>query len=148
DVTLVSDAFVTTIGTENHGGETVAHRVTWRVGATGERVTEDAAVVVMAGGCTENPRLWLNSGLPNPNGWVGKGLTDHYVDVVTGVMPFYTGSTKGPGSTGRIDYPGYGMLEVVGDTPGLRAGLCAFSDAGIPGIYDNGLAGGAYGADS
>jgi hypothetical protein len=40
------------------------------------------------------------------------------------------------------------MLEVVGETPGLRAGLCAFSDAGVPGFYDNGLPGGAHGADS
>ncbi len=49
---------------------------------------------------------------------------------------------------GRIDFPGYGMLEVVGETPGLRAGLCAFSDAGIAGYYDNGLPGNAYGADT
>jgi len=40
------------------------------------------------------------------------------------------------------------MLEVVGETPGLRAALSAFSDAGIPGFYDNGLPGGGYGADS
>ncbi len=38
-------------------------------------------------GCTENPRLWLNSGLPNPNDWVGRGYTDHYFDWVIGVMP-------------------------------------------------------------
>lgn len=64
------------------------------------------------------------------------------------MMPFDTGSTRGPGSNGRIDFPGFGMLEVVGETPGLRAGLCAFSDAGIPGFYDNGLPGGAHGADT
>jgi choline dehydrogenase-like flavoprotein len=40
------------------------------------------------------------------------------------------------------------MLEPVGETPGLNAGLNAFSDAGIPGIYDNGLPGGSLGADS
>ena len=40
------------------------------------------------------------------------------------------------------------MLQVVGETPGLRAGLCAFSDAGIPGYYDNGLPGGSHGADT
>ena len=144
-VTLVADAFATRINTDS---SFIAHSVTWRVGATGEVLTEEAEVIVLACGTVENPRLWLNSGLPNPNGWVGQGLTDHFVDVVTGVMPFDTGSTRGPGSNGRIDYPGYGMLEVVGETPGLRAGLCAFSDAGIPGFYDNGLPGGSYGADT
>jgi choline dehydrogenase-like flavoprotein len=40
------------------------------------------------------------------------------------------------------------MLEVVGETPGLRAGLSAFSDAGIAGFYDNGASGGGHGADT
>jgi len=62
-------------------------------------------------------------------------------------MPFDTGSSRGPGCGGRIDFPAVGMLEVVGETPGLRSGLSAFNDAGIPGFYDNGLPGGAHGAD-
>ncbi|HEV8484932.1 MAG TPA: GMC family oxidoreductase N-terminal domain-containing protein [Blastocatellia bacterium] len=144
-VTLISDAFAVRV---NMDSDHVAKGITWRIGATGEVFTEEAVVVVLACGTVENPRLWLNSGLPNPNGWVGMGLTDHFVDAVTGVMPFYTGSTRGPGSAGRIDLPGYGMLEVVGETPGLRAGLSAFSDAGIAGFYDNGLPGGGYGADT
>jgi choline dehydrogenase-like flavoprotein len=60
-------------------------------------------------------------------------------------MPFDTGSSRGPGSGARIDYPGRGMIEPVGETPGLRAALSAFSDAGIPGYYNNGLS--ADGAD-
>ena len=60
-----------------------------------------ARVIVMAGGCTENPRLWLNSGLPNPNDWVGRGYTDHYLDWVIGTLPRYTGSSKGPSSAAR-----------------------------------------------
>ena len=44
-----------------------ARSVTWRVGATGELVTEEAHVIVLAAGAVETPRLWLNSGLPNPN---------------------------------------------------------------------------------
>jgi choline dehydrogenase-like flavoprotein len=143
-ITLIPDAFTVRIGTD---APSVARRVTWRVGTTGERFTEDARVIVLACGTVETPRLWLNSGLPNPNGWVGHGLTDHFVDAVTGLMPFDTGSSRGPGSGGRIDFPGAGMLEIVGETPGLRAALCAFSDAGIAGFYDNGLAGGAHGAD-
>jgi choline dehydrogenase-like flavoprotein len=143
-ITLISDAFATRIDTE----DSAARRVTWRIGNTGETFTEEALAVVLACGTVETPRLWLNSGLANPNGWVGRGLTDHFVDAVTGLMPFDTASTRGQGCGGRIDFPGVGMLEVVGETPGLRAGLSAFSDAGIAGIYDNGLANGAHGADS
>jgi len=144
-VTLQADAFVQAIETDGNGE---ARAVRWRVGATGEVSTEEARVIVLACGSIETPRLWLNSALPNPNGWVGRGLTDHFVDVVTGVMPFDTASSRGPGCNARIDYPGVGMLEPVGETPGLNAGLNAFSDAGIPGLYDNGLPGGAHGADS
>jgi GMC oxidoreductase len=113
--------------------------VTWRVAGSGEMVSEDARAIVLSCGTVETPRLWLNSGLPNPNGWVGRGLTDHFVDLVSGIMPFDVGSSRGPGSNGRIDYPGVGMLEVIGVTPGLDAFLHAFSDAGIAGAYDNGL---------
>jgi choline dehydrogenase-like flavoprotein len=144
-ITLVSDAFATRIDTD---AQSIARSVTWRIGATAEMFTEEAHAIVLSCGTVETPRLWLNSGLPNPNGWVGRGLTDHFVDAITGVMPFDTASTRGPGCGGRIDFPGVGMLEVVGETPGLRAALSAFSDAGIPGFYDNGLPGGDYGADT
>src|SRR4051812_17021274 len=143
-ITLITDAFALTVNTDGSS----ARSVTWRIGTTGAVFTEEARAIVLSCGTVETPRLWLKSGLPNSNGWVGRGLTDHYVDVVTGVMPFDVGTTRGPGSNGRIDYPGYGMIEVVGDTPGLRAGLCAFSDAGVPGYYDNGLPAGSYGADT
>lgn len=143
-MTLIADAFAVQVRTD---APSVARSVTWRIGATGELFTEEAQVIVLACGTVETPRLWLNSGLPNPNGWVGRGLTDHFVDAVTGLMPFDTGASRGPGSGGRIDIPGVGMLEVVGETPGLRAGLSAFSDAGIAGFYDNDLPGATGGAD-
>jgi choline dehydrogenase-like flavoprotein len=139
-VTLVPDAYVTRINTADEGGSPVAKSVTWRVGKTGERVTEEGKVIVMAGGCTEDPRLWLNSGLPNPNGWVGRGYTDHFFDWVIGIMPFETGSYKGVGSSARADFPGYGGLENVGLPPAIQAFSLTFSDAGIRGGYDNGLA--------
>jgi choline dehydrogenase-like flavoprotein len=113
--------------------------VTWRVGRTGEVHTEDARVVVLAGGCTETPRLWLNSGLPNPNGWVGRGYTDHFFDWVVGEFPFETGSYKGVGSSARVDFPGRGGLENVGLPPALQAFSALFSDSGIRGRYTNGL---------
>jgi choline dehydrogenase-like flavoprotein len=144
-ITLLADAFATCIYVDE---ASVARGISWRIGASGETFTEEAKVIVLCCGTVENPRLWLNSSLPNPNGWVGQGLTDHFVDAVTGVMPFYTGSTKGSGSGGRIDVPGYGMFEVVGETPGLRAALTAFSEAGVAGYYNNGLPGESYGADT
>jgi choline dehydrogenase-like flavoprotein len=143
-ITLIPDAFAVGISAD---ASLVARSVTWRIGASRELFTEDANVIVLACGTVETPRLWLNSGLPDPNGWVGHGLTDHFVDAVTGLMPFDTGASRGPGSGGRIDFPAVGMLEVVGETPGLRAALSAFSDAGIAGFYDNGLPGSAHGAD-
>jgi choline dehydrogenase-like flavoprotein len=146
--TLVTDAFVKKIETTGQGSDTVATGVTWRDTAGGDTHTEQAKVVVMAGGCTENPRLWLNSGLPNPNDWVGRGYTDHDFDWVVGVMPFYTGSSKGPASAARVDYPGHGGLEQAGLTPGLQAFAANFSDAGMAGWYDNGTPMGKAGADS
>jgi choline dehydrogenase-like flavoprotein len=132
-VTLVADAFVVSIDTAD--GE--ARGVTWRDTNTGEDTSEEAKVVVMAAGCTENPRLWLNSGLPNPNDWVGRGYTDHHFDWLIGVLPRYTGSSKGPGSAARCDFPGRGGLENVGLPPALQAFSSTFSDAGIAGHYDN-----------
>jgi choline dehydrogenase-like flavoprotein len=143
-VKLKTDAFVVSINTD---AQSTARSVTWRIGATGEKVTEEAQVIVMACGAIETPRLWLMSGLPNPNDWVGRGLTDHHFDTVIGVMPFDTGSSKGPGSAARADFPGYGMLENTGATPAGQASVFTFSDAGIAGFYDNGALGGAHGAD-
>jgi hypothetical protein len=105
-------------------------------------------VVVLAAGCTESPRLWFNSGLPNPNDWVGRGYTDHHFDWVIGQMPFYTGSTKGPGSSARADFPGRGGLENVGLPPALQAFSATFSDAGMAGFYDNDVGIDAAGADA
>jgi choline dehydrogenase-like flavoprotein len=139
-VTLIADAFATRIGTVDQGGRAAARSVTWRVGSTGESFTEEAKVVVMAGGSTENPRLWLNSGLPNQNDQVGRGYTDHYLDWVIGVLPRYTGSSLGAASSARIDYPGRGCLEQVGLPPALQALSWAFSDAGIEDAYRNGYA--------
>ena len=146
--TLVADAFVTSIGTVSENGATVARSVTWRDTNSGDTHTEEAKVVVMSGGCTENPRLWLNSNLPNPNDWVGRGYTDHHFDWVIGVMPRYTGSSKGPGSAARCDFPGHGGLENVGLPPALQAFSATFSDAGMSRFYDNGAGLGKHGADS
>jgi choline dehydrogenase-like flavoprotein len=146
--TLIADAYVISIDTEPGGGSVSARAVTWRDTRSGETQSEEAQVVVMAGGCVENPRLWLNSGLPNPNGWVGRGLTDHHFDFITGEFPFYTGSSKGPGSGARCDFPGRGGLENVGLPPAIQAFAANFSDAGISGDYDNDAGVRSRGADT
>jgi choline dehydrogenase-like flavoprotein len=145
---LHADSYVTKIGTVQENGQTVARSVTWRDTNSGATHTEEARVIVMSGGCTENPRLWLNSGLPNPNDWVGRGYTDHHFDWVIGVMDRYTGSSKGPGSAARCDFPGRGGLENVGLPPALQAFSATFSDAGMAGHYDNGAGLGTHGADA
>ncbi|MBM7790761.1 GMC family oxidoreductase N-terminal domain-containing protein [Tenggerimyces flavus] len=136
--TLVTDAFVTRVHTSQGNGEPVATGVTWRDNATGDEHREDARVVVLAGGCTETPRLWLNSGLPNPNDWVGRGYTDHFFDWVIGSFDDYTGNSKGVGSSARCDFPGYGGLENVGLPPAIQAFSALLSDSGIRGQYTNG----------
>ena len=138
-VTLVTDAFATRIrfGRDLLGRAT-ARGVTWRDTLTGETVTEDAKVVVMANGCVEGPRLWLNSGLPNPNGWVGRGLTDHAFDWLVGLFPFDTDSSRGAQSQSHADFPGRGGMENVGLPPASEGVSLALSDSGIRGAYDNG----------
>lgn len=146
-VTLLAEAAVTEILTEERSGVTVAHGVRFRT-ADGEEQEEQARVVVLAAGAIESPRLWLNSDLPNPNGWVGRGLTDHHMDAVFGVFDEYTGQTRGAGSNARVDLPGYGGIEQVGMPPAILAYSLGFSDSGIHGY---GRAGGIVdnaGADS
>ena len=135
---LIDDAFVTQVLTEGSGTSMKSVGVGFRIGATGETQVETAKVVVMAAGAIETPRLWLNSGLPNDNGWVGKGLTTHATDVVTGVMPFQTKGSQGPASAVRADFPGYGSFESFGGMPGAYAANAFLgSEAGIAGAYDH-----------
>jgi choline dehydrogenase-like flavoprotein len=146
--TLVTDAFVTSIDTDTVGSAVRARGVTWQDTNTGATQSEEATVVVMAGGCVENPRLWFNSGLPNPNDWVGRGMTDHHFDFITGEFPRYTGSSKGPGSGARCDFPTRGGLENVGLPPAIQTFGATFSDAGMSGFYDNDSPVGKAGADT
>jgi choline dehydrogenase-like flavoprotein len=114
--TLVPDAFAVKVAADGD-----ARTVTWRNTRTGALTTEEGRVVVLAAGPIETPRLWLNSRLPNPDDQVGRGLTDHYLDFVIGRFTHYTGSSRGPTSASRADFPGYGSLEQVGTAPGLQA---------------------------
>ncbi len=137
-VSLTTDAFVTRIHTRDESGTLRATGVTWRATRSGATATQEAHVVVLAGGAIETPRLWLNSGLPNPNDWVGRGLTDHWHDIVVGRMRGYTGTSKGPSSAARADFPGYGSLEQFGTPPALMAQTLA-SGSGPSRIVGNRL---------
>lgn len=143
-VTLIADAFVTRVVVDTTGA---ARGVTWRRG-DGTRASEDALVVVLAAGAVETPRLWLNSGLPNPNDQVGRGLTDHFQDLLIASMPFDTGLSEGPPSGARADFPGRGCLSNIGSPPAIAAQVATLSDAGMAGLYNNGLPGGTLGADT
>src|SRR3712207_2515141 len=79
---------------------------------------------------------------------VGRGYTDHHFDWVIGKMPYYTGSSKGPGSAARADFPGRGGLENVGLPPALQGFSATFSDAGMAGLYDNASGTGLHGANA
>lgn len=141
NVTIRPNTFVTKVLTENSSERSKkAVGVQVRDTRTGEQEELFANTVVMAGGCIETPRLWLNSDLPY-NPWVGRGLTNHYMDLITGTFDEGTlmdiiGSPAtnpfiGHTSGARLDYPGLGMIEIVGESPGLSAMQSfGFSEAG------------------
>jgi choline dehydrogenase-like flavoprotein len=144
---LRADVHATRVHTTGWGDSLRASGVTFR-DSTGATHREDAKVVVLAAGVVETPRLWLISGLPNPNGWVGRGLTDHYPDLVTGVFDDYTGSSKGAGSNARLDYPTRGGIENICLPPALQAFAFTYSDSGTSGVYPGKSRATKAGADS
>ncbi|WP_435335382.1 GMC family oxidoreductase N-terminal domain-containing protein [Haloarchaeobius sp. TZWWS8] len=129
NVALRPNAYVTNIETDDSLGSSEATGVTFRDSWSGQTQTVNADVTVLAGGCIETPRLWLNSGLPN-DGWVGKGLTTHWFDWVVGVYDDETIANINPeeehmdpyigqNSAVRFDKPGIGGMEDIGMSPGL-----------------------------
>lgn len=129
NVAIRPNAFVTNINTAEGPGPLEATGVTFRDSWSGQSQTVDADIVVLAAGCIESPRLWLNSGLPD-DGWVGKGLTTHWFDWVVGIYDDETVADINPevehmdpyvgqNSAVRFDKPGVGGLEDIGMTPGL-----------------------------
>lgn len=145
---LIADAFVQQIHTTRTlGGKPRATGVTFELPGGAKR-REEAKVVVLAAGAVESPRLWMNSGLPNPNDWVGRGFTDHHLDWVFGVFDEKTENSKGASSSARADFPGYGGIENGGLPSGLQAFAETYSDAGINGARVNGSPATKAGADT
>ena len=133
NVEVRPNTFVTKILTEDDTVEGlhavgVLYRDTW----TGETGELKAQIVVMAAGGIETPRLWLNSQLPE-NAWVGKGLLNHWFDCVAGIFDekelmnvLGVSDVKpyvGQNAAARFDYPGLGVVETFGVSPGLYASM-------------------------
>ncbi len=126
---LESEAFATRILTGERNGEVVATGVEWRNTRTTETFVASAKVVVLSAGCVESPRLWLNSQLPNSSDSVGRYLTIHWFDFVTGTYDHPIHPYVGQNSQSRVDVPGIGCLETVGLGIGKFAfGTSTFSD--------------------
>jgi len=133
NVEVRPNTFVTKILTEEDISEGihavgVQYRDTW-TGETGELRSQ---VVVMAAGGIETPRLWLNSGLPE-NAWVGKGLINHWFDCIAGIFDekvlmdtLGVSDVKpyvGQNAAARFDYPGLGVIQIQGMSPGLYSSM-------------------------
>lgn len=131
NVTVRPNAFAVDVTTETPLGDTpTATGVTFRDTWSGATTTVEAGVVVLAAGAIETPRLWLNADLPDEE-WVGRGLTIHFGDNVMGLWDADDLETtlgkptvdqhEGQNIAARFDYPGLGMLQTVGTTPGVGA---------------------------
>ncbi|QHQ63372.1 FAD-binding protein [Anaerocolumna sedimenticola] len=132
NVEVRPNTFVTKVLTENVKEGLRAVGIKYKDTWTGETGELRAKVVVLAAGSIETPRLWLNSMLPG-NPWVGKGLTNHWNDIVSGIFDEKTlmnivevPSTEpwiGQTSAARFVYPGLGIIEGLGLSPGFHSSL-------------------------
>ena len=128
---VVPDAFATAILHEEGGGRGRRVRgVRWRDTRSGEEEEAEARVVVLAGGSIESPRLWLTSGLPNGSGTVGRYLTTHAQDLVTGFFERDVHPDVGQVTMARADFPGRGTLFSQGYGPQAFAIAVAAGGAG------------------
>lgn len=88
--------------------------------ADGRIIEQDGEVFVLAAGAIESPRLYLMSGLID-GGLVGRGLTTHAMDLVSGELPADIEPARGVVSMARCDFPNYGAMFSMGLTPMLSA---------------------------
>jgi choline dehydrogenase-like flavoprotein len=129
---VVADAFATRILVQAGRARPRAAGVRWRETRSGTVREAYCAAVVLAAGAIESPRLWLNSGLPD-SGAVGRYLTCHYQDVVTGFFDDATHPDVGQVTMAKADFPGSGVIWSEGFAPwgfgmALAAGGGSFSD--------------------
>jgi choline dehydrogenase-like flavoprotein len=100
-----------------NGGRGRARGVRWRDTVTGLTDEAESRVVVLAGGSIESPRLYLNSGLPDPAGVVGRYLITHNQDIVTGFFDREVHPDIGQVTMSRADFPGFGTVFTQGYGP-------------------------------
>jgi choline dehydrogenase-like flavoprotein len=105
-------SFVTKIIVENGR----ATSVRWR-DSNGEEYEESAEVVVLSAGTVESPRLWMNSGLPDPHNVVGRFFSTHLQDLVIGFFEREVRQDVGQVTMARADFPGYGCIWGQGLEP-------------------------------
>src|SRR5205823_6574524 len=77
---------------------------------------------------------WLNSGLPNSHDTVGRRLTTHLQDFVTGFFDREVNPDVGQVTMARADFPGYGTLWSQGFGPQSYAAVIAGTGQGF---YDD-----------
>jgi choline dehydrogenase-like flavoprotein len=134
---IVPNAFATAIVFEDAPAGADGSRrarvrgVRWRDTETGASQEAEAGVVVLAGGSIESPRLWLNSGLPNSHDVVGRYLTSHAQDFVTGFFDREVNPDVGQVTMARADFPGYGTLWSQGFGPQSFAVVLAGAGQGF-----------------
>ena len=148
---IIPNAFATAILFEQrNGGLARVRGVRWRDVETGEEHEAESKAVVLAGGSIESPRLWLNSGLPNSNDVVGRYLTTHLQDFVTGFFDREVHPDVGQVTMARADFPGYGTIWSQGFGPQsfstVMGGGTGFWDEPTGGPWD--FVGRGWGADA
>lgn len=107
--------FVTRVLTEEHEGGLRARAVHY-TDARGKEFELEARAIVLCAGAIETPRLWMASSLPEV--WaVGRYLTTHWFEYVSGVLPDEVKMHEGQTSMVRAEFPGYGSFESHGLGP-------------------------------
>ncbi len=140
NVEVRPNSFAIKIITEEDANQGV-HAVGVRFKDTWTKEIEEvrAKVIVLSAGGIESPRLWLNSQLPH-NDWVGRGLINHWFDCVAGIFDekdlmniLGVSSIKpyvGQNAAARFDYPGLGVVETYGMSPGIYANML-YGNSGV-----------------
>ncbi len=132
---VVPNAYATAVlfdpPAQGDGGRARVRGVRWRDTVSGDTAEAEAPVVVLAAGAIESPRLWMNSGLPNSDDVVGRYLTTHLQDVVTGFFDREVHPDVGQVTMARADFPGWGTLFSQGNGPQAVAILLAGAGSGF-----------------
>lgn len=148
---VIPDAFATKILYEETTGRFRARGVRYRDTRTGDESEIEASAVVLACGAIESPRLWLNSGLPAGSA-VGRYLTTHLQDFVTGIFDRVTHPDVGQVTMARADFPGYGTIFTQGFGPQSYSAVIAAGGTGFSDQPDEGepwdIRGKSFGAEA